>query len=245
MKTHRRPLLGALQLRHGAGRGHGPRRREAARRGRAHAARLRARRARRGESRARARHDPRRRGHAGHRQADARRVARHPRPRRLARAAHRRVHGQGGQGHHPRRSRSGRPAGGLRRRSRVRLPAARGRRRTPRRTRRSPRSRRPGKPVVRIRVATQVRPRRGVRPLGNRDGDRGRDHRHQPVQPARRRGQQDRDASRSPPSTRRPGKLPRGVAVLRGRRRQALRRREERRGAARARRARRRRWPRT
>ena len=43
---------------------------------------------------------------AGHRQADDRRLARHPRPRRLARAAHRRVHGQGRQGHHPGRSRA-------------------------------------------------------------------------------------------------------------------------------------------
>ena len=37
-----------------------------------------------------------------------------PRPRRLARAAHRGVHGQGGQGHHPRGPRARRPTGGLR-----------------------------------------------------------------------------------------------------------------------------------
>ena len=85
-----------------------------------------------------------------------------------------------------------------------------------------------GKPVVTIRVATQVRPRRGVRPLGDRHRHRRRGDRHQSVQSARRRGQQDRDevadqriredreaAVRSP--------------VLRGRRGEALRRREERR----------------
>ena len=43
---------------------------------------------------------------AGNRQADPRGLARAPRPRRLARAAHRRVHGQGRQGHHPRRPRA-------------------------------------------------------------------------------------------------------------------------------------------
>ena len=82
---------------------------------------------------------------------------------------------------------------GLRRRSPVRLPAARGRAR-PAQDAAVAALEEAGKPVVRDPRRDHVRPRRGVLPLGDRDRGRGRGHRHQPVQPARRRGEQDRDA---------------------------------------------------
>ena len=68
---------------------------------------------------------------------------------------------------------------------------------------------------------------RGVLPLGVRDRGRGRGARHQPVRSARRRGEQDRDARSSPPSSRRPARCPRRRRS-RGRRAPALRRRAQR-----------------
>ncbi len=55
-----------------------------------------------------------------------------------------------------------------------------------------------------------LRPGRGVRALGDRHGHRRIDPQDQPLQPARRRGEQDRDEGASRPSTRRPASsLPR------------------------------------
>ena len=84
-------------------------------------------------------------------------------------------------------------AGGLRRRPPLRLPAARRRRPTPRRTRRIEALERAGHPVVRIALDDPVRPRRGVLPLGDRHRRRRLHPRHQSVRSARRRGEQDRD----------------------------------------------------
>ena len=141
-EEHRRPLLGALELRHGA------RRRSWASTSSGCSTRPSA-----WCTPARPGCPPRRTpgscwarswawlATTGRRQADARRLARHLRSRRLARAAHRRVHGQGGQGHHPRRPRDASAAPTrLRRRSPLRLPAPRRRRRTPHRTPPWPRS---------------------------------------------------------------------------------------------------------
>ena len=192
----RRALLGAVGLRHGAGGGHGSRRRA---RSSATPSRWPTRcgasvpptenpgRAPRGRP-GRARAARPRQGHAG-------RLAGHRRSRRLARAAPRRVHRQG-------RARAlipvdreplGPPAR-VRRRPAVRLRApgvgAGPRRRTPR----SRRSSAAGQPVVRIDVRRSVRPRRRVLPLGDRDRGRRRRPRRQPLRPARRRGEQGRDA---------------------------------------------------
>ena len=136
--------------------------------------------------------DPGRRGESRDRQADVDRVAGHLRPRRVARAAHRRVHGQGGQGHHPGRSRGGRcrrsAYGDDRLFAYLRLEdaadAGPGRRR--RRSREGGQARRAirvatkydlGEEFVRWEIATAI--------AGALIG-------HQPLQPARRRGEQDR-----------------------------------------------------
>ena len=107
----RRPLLGALGLRHGAGRRRGP---AGARDPRARArdgARLRPGRAGRGEPRARARPRARPGARARPRQAHDRRFPGRARPRRLARAADRRVHRQARHRDHPRRPRAAGRAG--------------------------------------------------------------------------------------------------------------------------------------
>jgi transaldolase/glucose-6-phosphate isomerase len=82
----------------------------------------------------------------GRRQADPHLVARHLRSRRLAGAAHRRVHGQGRPRNHSGRPRNRRRAVGLRKRSHLHLPAAggRARRRTRRRSGRVGESRQAG-----------------------------------------------------------------------------------------------------
>src|SRR5213596_1030988 len=70
-----------------------------------------------------------------------------------------------------------------------------------------------GHQVVRITV-DDLRPRRRVLPVGVRDGRRGLRARRQPVQPARRRGEQGRDAS-ADGRVRENGEAAAGVAVAR------------------------------
>ena len=83
-----------------------------------------------------------------------------------------------------------------------------------------------GHPVVRIAVARHLRSRPGILPLGNRHGGRRLDHRHQSLQPARRRSQQDRHSQSDRLNTRRPVPA-RGEADSRGRRHQAVHRCQE------------------
>ena len=98
-----------------------------------------------------------------------------------------------GQGPHPGRRRAARPARALRPRPRVRLPAPATRRRTRRRTRLAS-SKRPGQPVVRIERRRRYRSRQEFFRWEIATAVAGAGARHQPVRPARRRGQQDRDA---------------------------------------------------
>ncbi len=188
---HRRALLGAVAVRAGAGRGDGPRRRGVPRRdgadgrrdpvgaGREQPRRL---------ARAAARH---RRGRRP-RQAHAHRLARHRGPGRLARTAGRRVDGQERAVDRAGRPRGAGAARSVRRRSRLRLSAARHRAgRGPGCRRRRPRSGRRGRRAHRRGPPARHRP--GVLPLGDRHRRRVARHAPQPVRPAGRRGEQDRD----------------------------------------------------
>ena len=188
---HRRALLGALAVRAGAGRGDGRRRRRLPRRdgadgrrdpvgaGREQPRRL---------ARAAARH----RGGRRPRQAHAHRLARHRGPGRLARAAGRRVDGQERAVDRAGRSRGAGAARSLRRRSRLRLPAARHRaRRGAGCRRRRARSGRRGRRAHRRGPPARHRP--GVLPLGDRHRRRVARHAPQSVRSAGRRGEQDRD----------------------------------------------------
>ena len=127
------------------------------------------------------------------RQADARRVAAHLRPWRLAGAAHRGVHRQERPRHHSRRPRKPRVAVGVRTRSRVCLRAPHlGSRRRAGCGRRG--TRRRGTPRRPARRCGTVCARRRVLPMGDRHRGRRRRHGDQPLRPAGCRGQQDRDA---------------------------------------------------
>ena len=159
---HRRPLLGAVELRHGAGGGHGPRRRAAARRRRARCSHACAPGVPAdGEPGPRARHDPRRRRQP--RRCDKLTLVASPGIHDLGAWLEQLVAestGKDGKGIIPvdrERARAARRSYGDDRA--VRVPAPRGRRPTPRRTRRSPRSSRPGKPVVAHPRRDAVRPR--------------------------------------------------------------------------------------
>ena len=192
--VHRRPLLRALRLRDGAGRPDGRRRLAAAPCRADDDAGLRGRGAGRGQSRRRARGGPGCPGQPRTRQGHAGRLAGDPRPGRLARAAPGGVHREGGQGPDPGRpgARSGRrtstaatacssTCASIRRPTR---PGSPGRGPTGGGTARRP-DRGPG----------GVRDRGGVLSLGVRDGRRRVDPRDQSLRPARRRGQQGRDAA--------------------------------------------------
>ena len=136
---------------------------------------------------------------------------------------------QARQGDRAGRRRAARTARGLRQRPGLRLSAARRRpgRRAGARGRRARSGRPPGGADHRLR-ADAARP--GILPLG--DGDRGRrlDHRHQPVRPARCRGEQGQDP-RSDHGLREDRGTARGEAVFHRRQLRALRRPEERGGA--------------
>ena len=184
---HRRPVLGAVVLRAGAGRAD---RRPAARHpgpGGGDADRVRT----RGPGRAEPRGDARRRdgrgGPDGSRQADAAAAARDRELRQLGRAADRRVHGQGGQRRRPRRRRAPRIDGRVRR-----GPVLRRDRRARRRAAREPR---PPRRAPRVRRAGADR--RRVLPLGDGDGRRRLRPADQPVRPAERAGGQGRHEARS------------------------------------------------
>ena len=160
---------------------------------------------------------------------------------RVARAARRRVHGQGRKGIIPVDGEPlGRPTvyGDDRR---VRLPASRVPGRTPRRTRPSTRSSTAGQPVVRI-ASTAVPTSAGVLPLGDRDGGRRLRAGHQPVRPARRRG--GKVATRTlTDAVRGTGALPAEKPIFDGGRPLAVRRRDERELHSSRPPARARRWP--
>ena len=128
-RRHRRPVLGPQLLRHGPGGPHRRRPRAAARRRARHGRGLRPGRARRAEPGPAARRRDGRAGAARPRQAHAGLRAAAGAARRLGRAARRREHRQGGHGHPAGRPRAARTCRRLRRRSRVRGGAARGRRR--------------------------------------------------------------------------------------------------------------------
>ena len=206
--------------------------RAAARRGRAHAARLRARRARGGEPRPRARHDP------GPGRA-TRGIDK------LTLVASPGIHDLGAWLEQLIAESTGKEGKGIipvdreraRRRPRstattaLRLPAARGRRRTPRRTRPSTRSRRRASPwcastsprnydlaeeFVRWEIATAIAGAvLGINPFNQPDVEASKIA-----------------TTRADLRVREDGQAARGGAVLRGRRREALRRRQERRRAA-------------
>ena len=221
---HRRPLLGAVAVRPGAGGGDGPRRRRLPRRdgadGRRHpigAGRDQSRRV----ARAAARH---RRGR-GPRQADAGRLARHRGAGRLARAARRRVHRQERPVDRAGRSRGTRAGRSLRRRPRLRLPAPGDRAgRDAGCRRRRARGRGRGRRADRRRPAAGDRP--GVLPLGDRDRRRVHGDEAQSVRSAGRRGQQDRDEGAD--DGLREGRQPaRGGSGRHWRRSRHLRRRED------------------
>ena len=154
----------------------------------------------------------------------------------VGRAAHRREHRQA-----RRRDRPGRPRAARRPSSRygagprVRPHRPRGRATTAAATRCADALEAAGHPVIRIDARRPDRPRRRVRPLGGRDGDRRGRPRHRPVRPAERRGGQAAD-----PRPARQGRARRGGA---GRSSRSRRRRADpvRRRAAPAHRGRRRR----
>ena len=131
-----------------------------------------------------------------------------PRPRGLARAAARRIHGERGQGPDPGGSRDARPRPRrLRRRPRLRLPAAR---RGPDPAQDAaiggPRDRSAGRWSVS--VCRRAFDCRRVLSLGDCNGGGRLGAGNQPLQPARRRSEQGRDAGADRTSTRRRARCP-------------------------------------